>query len=402
MKTLDELNNLIAASLTATARVETVPLDAACGRVLAKDVISPLELPVTDVSAMDGYAFATASADPLTLIGESIAGRPFAGIVSAGECVRIMTGAVVPDGADTVEMQEHIERDGNCITRQRPVKAGANIRYRGEELRIGETVLRAGNILTAPDILLLASLGQAQVAVYERLTVALFSTGDELATPGEALRTAGQIYDSNRYLLKALLQNLPVKILDTGIIRDDETAITAALQQAATADAIITSGGVSVGDYDYLKAAVERLGTVASYKVKMKPGKPFVYGHIDRAAYFGLPGNPVSGFVGFSRIIRPALWQLAGANPVPMPLALTATLTAPLRKAAGRRDFQRGLLSAGVDGWQVQPQGGQDSHRVYGLARANCLIDLPEDSADQPAGACVTVLPFLADHLGGD
>ena len=402
MKTLDELNNLIAASLTATARVETVPLDAACGRVLAKDVISPLELPVADVSAMDGYAFATASADPLTLIGESIAGRPFAGTVGAGECVRIMTGAVVPDGADTVEMQEHIERDGNCITRQRPVKAGANIRYRGEELRIGETVLRAGNILTAPDILLLASLGQAQVAVYERLTVALFSTGDELATPGEALRTAGQIYDSNRYLLKALLQNLPVEILDLGIIRDDETAITAALQQAATADAIITSGGVSVGDYDYLKAAVEHLGTVASYKVKMKPGKPFVYGRIDRAAYFGLPGNPVSGFVGFSRIIRPALWQLAGANPVPMPLALTATLTALLRKAAGRRDFQRGLLSAGTDGWQVQPQGGQDSHRVYGLARANCLIDLPEDSTDQPAGACVTVLPFLADHLGGD
>ena len=190
--------------------------------------------------------------------------------------------------------------------------------------------------------------------------------------------------------------------MDLGVIRDDETAITAALQQAATADAIITSGGVSVGDYDYLKAAVERLGTVASYKVKMKPGKPFVYGRIDRAAYFGLPGNPVSGFVGFSRIIRPALWQLAGANPVPMPLALTATLTAPLRKAAGRRDFQRGLLSAGTDGWQVQPQGGQDSHRVYGLARANCLIDLPEDSADQPAGACVTVLPFLADHLGGD
>lgn len=402
MKTLDELNALITASLTATARMETVPLDTACGRVLAKDVVSPLELPVADVSAMDGYAFAAASGATLTLTGESIAGRPFTGTVGAGECVRIMTGAVMPDGADTVEMQEHIERDGSRITLQRPARQGANIRYRGEELRIGETVLHAGNVLTAPDVLLLASLGQAQVAVYERLTVALFSTGDELAAPGEALREAGQHYDSNRYLLKALLQSLPVDIHDLGIIRDDETAITAALQQAATADAIITSGGVSVGDYDYLKAAVGRLGTVASHKVKIKPGKPFVYGHIGRAAYFGLPGNPVSGFVGFSRIIRPALWQLAGANPVPPPLALTATLTAPVRKSAGRRDFQRGLLSAGADGWQVQPQGRQDSHRVYGLARANCLIDLPEAGADQPAGARVTVLPFLAGFFGGD
>lgn len=398
MQTLDELNAQIAATLAPIARTETVALDDACGRVLAEAITSNIELPVADVSAMDGYAFTANSGDTLTLIGESIAGRPFAGTVGAGECVRIMTGAVVPTGANTVEMQENTTRDGGRITLTRPTPPRANIRYRGEELQLGETVLQPGKILSAADVLLLAALGNAHVRVAAPLTVVLLSSGDELVAPGEALTESGQIYDSNRALLKALLKSLPVRVHDLGIIRDDPAAIEAALQQAANSDAIITSGGVSVGDYDYLKTAVAKLGSVQAYKIKMKPGKPFVFGNIGTAAYFGLPGNPVSSFVGFSQIVRPALWQLAGANPLPAPLTLTVPLAAPVRKAVGRRDFQRGILENG----SVHPQGGQDSHRVYGLARANCLIDLPADSGDQPAGATVTVWPFLASHRGGD
>ena len=394
MQTLDELNAQIAATLAPIARTETVALDDACGRVLADTITSAIELPVADVSAMDGYAFTANSGDTLTLIGESIAGRPFAGTVGAGECVRIMTGAVVPTGANTVEMQENTTRDGGRITLTRPTPPRANIRYRGEELQLGETVLQPGKILSAADVLLLAALGCARIRVTAPLTVALLSSGDELVAPGEALTESGQIYDSNRALLKALLKSLPVRVHDLGIIRDDPAAIEAALQQAANSDAIITSGGVSVGDYDYLKTAVAKLGSVQAYKIKIKPGKPFVFGNIGTAAYFGLPGNPVSSFVGFSQIVRPALWQLAGANPLPAPLTLTVPLAAPVRKAVGRRDFQRGILENG----SVHPQGGQDSHRVYGLARANCLIDLPADSGDQPAGATVTVWPFLASH----
>ena len=385
MQTLDELNAQIAATLAPIARFETVALDDACGRVLADTITSAIELPVADISAMDGYAFRTGSGDRLTVIGESIAGRPFAGTVGAGECVRIMTGAVVPAGANTVEMQENTTRDGEYITLNRATPPRANIRYRGEELTRGETVLQP-------------ALGCARIRVTAPLTVALLSSGDELVAPGEALTESSQIYDSNRALLKALLKSLPVRVHDLGIIRDDPAAIEAALQQAANSDAIITSGGVSVGDYDYLKTAVAKLGSVQAYKIKMKPGKPFVFGNIGTAAYFGLPGNPVSSFVGFSQIVRPALWQLAGANPLPAPLTLTVPLAAPVRKAVGRRDFQRGILENG----SVHPQGGQDSHRVYGLARANCLIDLPADSGDQPAGATVTVWPFLASHRGGD
>ena len=211
----------------------------------------------------------------------------------------------------------------------------------------------------------------------------------------------GQLYDSNRPLLRALLDEMPVTVRDLGIIPDQPSALEEALRAAGGADAIISSGGVSVGDYDFLKATVEKLGTVASYQVKMKPGKPFVFGHIGKAIYFGLPGNPVSSFVGFSRIIRPALWQLAGADPLPPPFCLPAVLSEPLKKKGDRRDFQRGLLTFNGTGWTVAPQGPQDSHRVYGLARANCLIDLPAEAGDLAAGAPVITWPFFANFLGG-
>ena len=402
MLTLDQLNAQIRATLAPLTRTEKVPLDAAVGRVLAEAIVSPIAMPGADVSAMDGYAFAADAGEKLRVVGQSIAGKPFTGTLTKGECVRIMTGAVVPQGADTVEMQENVQRDGEHITFTQPPRPGSHIRRCGEEVRIGEAVLAPGALLTAAHLLLLASLGIAKVQVYARLRVALLSTGDELTPPGDALQGSGQIYDSNRFLLKGALASLPVEIVDMGIIRDDPAAITAALQQAAACDVIITSGGVSVGDYDFLKDAVSALGTIHSYKVKMKPGKPFVFGHIGNAVYFGLPGNPVSGFVGFSQIVRPALWQLAGAHPAPLALFFPATLTTAIRKQPGRRDFQRGILVPGADGWEVAPQGVQDSHRVYGLARANCLIDLPEERGDCAAGEMVRVWPFIHAMCGGD
>lgn len=403
MKTLDQLNELIRAALAdALPQLPPEPkaLAEARGRVLAAPVLSPLAIPAADLSAMDGYAL-NGDGDRFRLVGESSAGRPYPEQLSPGTAVRIMTGAVVPAGADRVAMQENVSRSGDEIVLNAPCRRGQNIRRRGEELEPGVEVLRAGKILSAADVLLLASLGLAAVPVYRPLTVALISSGDELLAAGQRPTVPGQLYDSNRPLLRALLDELPVTVRDLGIIPDQPAALEAALRAASAADAIISSGGVSVGDYDFLKATVEKLGTVASYKVKMKPGKPFVFGHIGKAVYFGLPGNPVSSFVGFSRIIRPALWQLAGADPLPPPFCLPALLSEPLKKKGDRRDFQRGRLTFSGTGWTVAPQGPQDSHRVYGLARANCLIDLPAAAGDLEVGAPVITWPFFANFLGG-
>lgn len=403
MKTLDQLNELIFTTLQEALPplpTETLPLDAARGRVLAAPIISPLAIPGADVSAMDGYAFAGAG-QRFTIIGQSVAGRPFGGTLAEGQCVRIMTGAVVPAGADRVAMQERVEVQDGHIQLTADCPPGSNIRRRGEELEPGTEVLPPGKIISAADLLLLASLGLGEVPVYRPLTVALLSSGDELQPPGEALRGLGQIYDGNRPLLWALLAELPVTVQDLGIIPDRPAALEEALNTASRADVIISSGGVSVGDYDFLKDTVAKLGTVTSYKVKMKPGKPFVFGRLGRAVYFGLPGNPVSSFVGFSRIIRPTLWQLAGADPLPPFFCLPATLSAPLQKKGDRRDFQRGLLTFNGTGWTVAPQGPQDSHRVYALARANCLIDIPAESGSLAAGAAVMTWPIFAAFLGG-
>lgn len=401
MISLKELNTLIGKeTINAIQHKQlTIPLNGTLGQILAEDIQSAVAIPPVDVSAMDGYAFVggtdgVSAGTTLTLIGDSIAGNPFTGKVGEGECVRIMTGAIVPDGADSVEMQEYIQADGCNITFSRHGKPHNNIRYSGEELSKGETVMQAGQIISPTDILLLASVGCGEVPVYAPLKVAVFSTGDELAAPGSALKETGQIYDSNRAMIKALLSDLPVKVIDYGLINDDLERIKATLAQAAAeCDVIITSGGVSVGDYDFLKAAVSELGEIRQYKVKMKPGKPFVYGRVDQAWYFGLPGNPVSGFVGFTQIIAPSLWQLAGAE-APPTLTMNVPLSAALHKSPGRQDFQRGLLTQHNGVWQVSPQGRQDSHRIYGLARANCFIVLEANDGDKTAGEYVTVVPF--------
>lgn len=406
MLSVDELQERIRATLTAHQQQEQehVPLDQAQGRILAQEMISNVNIPPADVSAMDGYALAEAAqADSVfSVIGESIAGKPFEGAVQAGQTVRIMTGAVVPAQCRCVIMQEHVRREADRIVLTKDCREGANIRRAGEELRGGDAVLYTGRCLNAADILLLASLGIAQVPVFKKLRVAVFSTGDELLAVGETLSREGQIYDSNRAMICALLRRLPVEIVDMGLIADDIEAIKAALAQAGQdCDAVITSGGVSVGDYDFLKMAVEALGEIHTYKVKMKPGKPFVFGKIGRAVYFGLPGNPVSGYVGMNRLVNPALRQMAHAQALP-DLVLHLPLNQDLKKSAGRRDFQRGVMQMGAKGWEVGSASRQDSHRVHGLSSANCLIDLPEEMENPTAGTIVAVHPFFSHFSGGD
>lgn len=406
MLSVDELQERIRATLLSHQQQEQefVSLNQAQGRILAQEMISAVNIPPADVSAMDGYALAEAAEENsvFNIIGESIAGRPFAGVMQAGQAVRIMTGAVVPAQSKCVIMQEHVQRENDVIRLTKACSTGANIRRAGEELRVGDAVLYQGRCLNAADILLLASLGIAQVPVFKKLRVAVLSTGDELCAVGEALSQEGQIYDSNRAMICALLRHLPVEIVDMGLIADDIEAIKAALAQAVQdCDAVITSGGVSVGDYDFLKMAVEALGEIHTYKVKMKPGKPFVFGKIGQAVYFGLPGNPVSSYVGMNRLVSPALRQMANAQALP-DLVLHLPLNQALKKAAGRRDFQRGVMQMGEKGWEVGSTSRQDSHRVHGLSSANCLIDLPEEMENPEAGTLVAVHPFFSHFSGGD
>lgn len=383
--------------------VETIDITQAVGRILAQNVVSSIAIPYANVSAMDGYALSdAASANSCwTLIGESSAGHRFDGKMTAQSAIRIMTGAVVPDDAKTVVMQENVVIENQQIIVQQESKVGNNIRFAGEEIASGDSVLSSGRILRDADILLLASLGWAQVQVFRKIRVAVLSTGDELCELGQALNNPAQIYDSNRPMLIARLQNLPIEVIDGQRIPDDLNAVKQALTQAHQhADVVITSGGVSVGDYDYLREAVNEIGTIHHYKVAMKPGKPFVFGQLHQAWYFGLPGNPISGFVGFDMFIQSALWQLAGASDVRLPLRFFATLTAPVKKSVGRMDIQRAVLSKQTDGnWTVAPCGSQDSHRVLGISQANAYMILPLESGHLASGEQVEVQPFTQAFL---
>lgn len=376
---------------------ENIALAQAAGRVLAQDIVAPVSIPSSHVSAMDGYALAQATPahSRLTIVGESAAGSPFTGSLKAGECIRIMTGATVPACCTTVIIQENVARDGDHIVLQQDAPAAANIRYAGEEIQAGQTLFAAGRILRHADIMVLAAQGIARVAVQRKLRVAILSTGNELAEAGSPI-AAHQIYDSNRPMLHSKLRDCPADIIDLGKLPDSLASTVQMLHQAAEqSDVVITSGGVSVGDYDYLRQAVAQVGTIHHYKVAMKPGKPFVFGQLGSAWYFGLPGNPVSGFVGFDVFIRAALWQIAGATPIPQPLRFQAALTRNVKKAAGRADIQRAIISQNSDGtWQATPTGKQDSHRILGVSRANAYMILPQECGDLAAGEMVTVQPL--------
>lgn len=373
---------------------ETLPLKAALGRILASSVISPLNVPSHDNSAMDGFAFHSQDSglESFRIVGTAFAGRPYTTTLQRGECIRIMTGAIIPPGADTVIMQERTEVAGDFMRMTETPKPHANVRYAGEDLKEGQAVLQAGRQLRAADLGLIASLGIGEVTVYRKLRVAFFSTGDELVSIGQALG-AGQIYDSNRYTLHGMLATLGVEILDLGVVHDDPLVLEQTLIQATQqADIVLTSGGVSVGEADFMKQLLEKLGQVVFWKIAMKPGRPLAYGKVGAAHYFGLPGNPVSVMVTFYQFVREAILYLAGQNPVPDLPLLKASCTEPIRKLAGRTEFQRGILFAERDGtWKVRPTGNQGSGILRSMSEANCFIVLDDAVGNLPAGSEVQV-----------
>ncbi len=383
---------------------ETVPVAAAVGRVLAQEIVSAVNIPPADISAMDGYALQSAAnaGSEWAVVGESVAGQAFSGCLLKGACVRIMTGAVVPDDCNTVIIQENVSLSDGRITLAKDVSEGANIRRKGEEIAAGDTVLTAGRILREADIMLLAALGYGEVPVHRKIRVALLSSGNELLEPGEPdTGRDDQIYDSNRAMLAARLARLPVEIIDFKQVGDDLEDILHVFDEVIrTADVLITTGGVSVGDYDFMRTAVERVGSVHHYKVALKPGKPFVFGRMMKTWFFGMPGNPVSGFVGFDIFLKAALWQLCGAADIPEPLRFQAVLSAPVKKNHSRMDIQRGIIERQTDGtWHARPCGSQDSHRILQVSRANAYLVLPAESGSLAVGESVTVQPFTDAFL---
>jgi molybdopterin molybdotransferase len=377
---------------------ERVPLRAGLGRVLASEIPSPLDLPPFTNSAMDGYAVRVEDAQPgtrLRVIGTSLAGQPYGGKVGPGDCVRIFTGACLPEGADAVVLQEEVEQQGSevVLNNQKPPAPGENVRHQGEEIKVGDLLISAGHVLQAADMGLLALTGFREIEVMRRPKVAFIATGDELVQPGQDLKP-GFIYDSNRPVLSALCAELGLETLDLGVVRDNRTALKATLQAAAQdADALIAMGGASVGEADFMADVLRELGTVEFWKVAIKPGKPFLHGRIGDTPVFGLPGNPVSMMVTFLQLARPALQRRMGMQAT-RPVRWPATCQQRITKSAGRLEFQRGNLD-----WQggnicVTPLRKQGSHLLTSMSRANCFIVLPEDCTRVEAGEIVQIEPF--------
>ena len=389
--------------------IESLPIRSALGRVLARDIVSRINVPASDNSAMDGYALRggelrTDAPTTFAVAGKGFAGQPFTGEVPAGHCLRIMTGAVMPAGHDTVVPQEFVQlAEGKVMVPTGVVRTGDNRRLAGEDLAIGEAALRAGRILRPADLGLLASLGQAEVPVFRKLRVAFFSTGDELRSVGEVL-DAGCVYDSNRYTLWGMLQRLGFEALDLGVVRDDPQALAQAFRHAAdNADAVITSGGVSVGEADPTKQVLAQLGDVLFWTIAMRPGRPMAIGRLtggskssggSGAILFGLPGNPVAVMVTFYAFVRDALLAMSGATPQPLPLLRVASAHA-IRKKPGRTEYQRGVVVRGADGVQtVGITGSQGSGILRSMSTANGLVVLHHEQGNVAAGDMVDVLPF--------
>ncbi len=388
---------LIARFLSPVTATERLNLRAALGRVLAEDVVSPLNVPAHDNSAMDGYAVRFADLKAvgevtLKAAGSSFAGVPYQGAMKAGECVRIMTGGVVPVGADTIVMQEHVKADQDRVTIGAGHKKGQHLRRAGEDLATGQVALKHGIALRPADVGLISSLGIGEVTVYRKLRVAFFSTGDELVSVGSQPKE-GQIFDSNRYTLHGMLTRLGCEVLDMGVVRDDPALLEKAFKDAAAAaDVVITSGGVSVGEADFVKVLLGKLGEVVFWKIAMKPGRPLAYGKIGHAHFFGLPGNPVSVMVTFYQFVRDALLKLSGLDPVPAVPTFRVPCTSTLKKAPGRTEFQRGILSQDAAGtWSVRVTGEQGSGILRSMSEANCFIILPTEQGNVSPGTLVEV-----------
>lgn len=379
----------------------SVPLSLALDRVLAQSVVSAINVPGYDNAAMDGYALRASEVrpnQPLTVAGVALAGHAFTDRVPAGSCVRITTGAVLPAGLDTVVMQEQVELTQTDVQQQIVCQlvplSGEHVRRAGEDIAKGAEVFAAGHKLRPADIGLLASIGIANVKVWRQLKVAICSSGDELIPPGQPLPD-GHIYDSNRYVVAAMLQRLGIEVIDLGLLPDDPKALEQAFKQAMTqADVLITSAGVSVGDADYTRQILHKLGQINFWQVAIKPGKPFAFGKLDNCWFFGLPGNPVAAVVTLEQLVQPVLRKLSGENVVGEVKLLSAECEVPLKKQPGRMDYQRGWYWQGEHGLKVTTLGSQSSGMLSSIANANCYIVLERDSASLPAGETVAILPF--------
>ncbi len=393
-------NEVIRSFIDSVPGVEKLPVRAALGRVLAKDIVSPIDVPSHDNSAMDGYAVRSADlpqteATIFTEIGAAFAGRQFAGKVGPKQCVRVMTGAVMPEGTDTVVIQEAVIAEGERITIPPGQERGQNRRLAGEDLQKGRPALHAGRLLRPADIGLVASLGIGEASVRRKLKVAFFSTGDELVSVGKKLK-AGEVYDSNRYTLWGMLTRLGCEVIDLGVVRDDPKKLETAFRTAAAgADAVVTSGGVSVGEADFTKQMMAKLGEVVFWKIAMRPGRPMAFGRIrarGRSAYlFGLPGNPVAVMVTFYHFVRGALLTMMGRSDTDLPL-LRARAETAMRKKPGRTEYQRGILELKNGEWSVRLTGAQGSGILRSMSEANCFVVLGHEQGAVKAGDYVEVM----------
>jgi len=394
---LEEAQHAMLQQLHPLTDTEEVALADAAGRITAAAVISPLNVPPFDNSAMDGYAvrLRDLTDTPLAVAGKAFAGVPFSGDWPAGSAIRIMTGAPIPAGCDAVVMQEQTAQHDNGIVINAPVRAGQNIRRIGEDIQAGHQVLAAGVRLGAAGLPLLASLGIARVTVRRKLRVAIFSTGDELRAPGETL-AEGEIYDTNRLTVSLMLHKLGCEVIDLGVIADDPAALRQAFIMAdSQADVVISTGGVSVGEADFTKAMLEELGSISFWKLAIKPGKPFAFGRLATSWFCGLPGNPVSATVTFYQLVQPLLARLSGQSTPVLPPRLRARALERLKKSPGRLDFQRGVLSRDSDGMlAVRSSGAQGSHVFSSFALADCFIVLERDRGTVEAGDWVEIEPF--------
>lgn len=379
---------------------ERVAVRQALGRVLAEDLISGIDVPAHINSAMDGYALAASDlptgpdARGYEVIDTVLAGSPSPAVVGPGQCVRIMTGARLPAGTDTVIMQEAARQEDGKVWFEAGQQAGQNVRQAGEDLARGEVAIARGTRIGPAELGLAASLGQAELTVQRALRVAFFSSGDELRSVGTPL-AAGQIYDSNRYTLYGMLHRLGAELIDMGVVRDDPAALREALGTARDiADVVITSGGVSVGDADYIKPVLAELGEVGFWKLAIKPGRPMAFGHLGETTFFGLPGNPVAVMVAFYQFVQPALRRMAGETSL-FPQRFRVPLAGRVRKRPGRTEFQRGILHPDPQGnLMVRPTGAQGSGILRSMSEANCFIVLPHDSGTVEDGMTVEIEPF--------
>ena len=399
--TVDEALAEITKRITPLQNHQTVILPNALGRTLAEPVVSPMNVPVYKKSAMDGYALASkdlpeSGSREFKITGTAFAGNPFNGKIAKGECIRIMTGAKIPDSADTVIEQEKVQLNGGSIIIDDTHQAGQNVRHIGEDIAKGSVVVPAGSVLGAAQMGVLASLGIASLQIRRRLRVAVFSSGDEIRSIGETLN-GSQNYESNRYTISSLLKNLGAEVIDLGVVPDTETAIQQTLEDAShEADMVITSGGVSVGDADYIKQGLVAKGEMYFSKLHLKPGRPLTFGRINQAVFFGLPGNPVAVMVTLMYFVRPAIKLLMGNTDYELP-SFEVTCVSNLRKGPGRTEVQRGILEHDAEhGFIVRSTGKQGSGVLSSMSSGHCFIYLPHQSSPVCSGDKTLVHPFSA------